>query len=46
MKRGKGMFELTGLTENQVERIIQDFGIYMTKDGRINFCGLNAPNID
>ncbi len=46
MKRSKGMFGLTGLSENQVERIIEDFGIYMTKDGRINFCGLNAHNID
>ena len=46
MQRGNGMFCFTGLNKFQVERMIRDDGIYMTADGRINICGLNAQNMD
>jgi len=41
-----GMFSYTGLTPEQVARIIKDFGIYMVANGRISVAGLNASNID
>jgi len=44
LAKGKGMFKFTGLTPSQVERMIRDYAIYLTKDGRINVCGLNESN--
>lgn len=41
-----GMFCYSGLTPDQVVRIIADYGVYMTNDGRINVCGLNRENLD
>lgn len=46
MSAQKGMFSYTGLEENQVERLIAEYGIYLPKDGRINVAGLNSQNID
>ncbi len=46
MKLGSGMFCFTGLTQLQVERARQEFGIYMTSDGRMNLCGLNSGNLE
>jgi len=40
-----GMFTYTGLTQPQVERLVNEFHIYMTKDGRISVAGLNSGNI-
>jgi len=40
-----GMFCYTGLTQEQVKRMIDEFHIYMTKDGRISMAGLNANNV-
>ncbi|HAZ15510.1 MAG: hypothetical protein A2Y28_05105 [Chlamydiae bacterium GWC2_50_10] len=42
----KGMFLLSGLTESQVERMIRERGIYMTKDGRVNLAALTPDNLD
>jgi len=41
-----GMFSFTGLTQPQVERMINEFHVYMTKDGRISVAGLNPGNIE
>ncbi|MEI8300252.1 MAG: amino acid aminotransferase [Chlamydiota bacterium] len=41
----KGMFCFTGLEKSQVERLIDEYGIYMLKTGRINVTGLNEDNI-
>jgi len=41
-----GMFSFTGLTQPQVERMVNEFHIYMTKDGRISVAGLNPGNVD
>ncbi|MEX0961240.1 MAG: amino acid aminotransferase [Simkaniaceae bacterium] len=46
MKKRKGMFSFTGLTEDQSYKMIKDHAIYLTSDGRINVCGLNDENID
>ncbi|KAL0479803.1 aspartate aminotransferase, mitochondrial [Acrasis kona] len=40
-----GMFAFTGLTPEQVERLIKEQNIYMTKDGRMSISGLNTKNI-
>jgi len=41
-----GMFSFTGLTNPQVERMVNEFSIYMTKDGRISVAGLNPGNVE
>jgi aspartate/tyrosine/aromatic aminotransferase len=46
LKKGRGMFAFTGLSKEQVERIIDQYAVYMTSDGRINVCGLNQDNLD
>jgi aspartate/tyrosine/aromatic aminotransferase len=46
ISRGRGMFGFTGLSKAQVEKLIAEYGIYMTGDGRINVCGLNMSNVD
>jgi aspartate aminotransferase, cytoplasmic len=39
------MFSFTGLTEKQVELMINKFHIYMLSNGRISMAGLNGKNI-
>jgi len=39
-----GMFCFTGLTEQQVERLIKEFSVYLTKDGRISIAGVSSKN--
>jgi len=41
-----GMFTFTGLDKQQVERMVEEFHIYMTADGRISMAGLNPSNVD
>ncbi|XP_066582586.1 aspartate aminotransferase, cytoplasmic [Prorops nasuta] len=41
-----GMFSYTGLTERQVEHLLDQYHIYMLHSGRINMCGLNEKNLD
>jgi aspartate aminotransferase len=36
-----GMFSFTGLNENQVQKLREEFHIYMTKNGRISMVGLH-----
>lgn len=45
-KESRGMFSFCDLNKAQVERLIAEYGIYMTGDGRINVAGLNAQNLD
>jgi len=40
-----GMFCFTGMNQEQVERLMKEFSIYLTKDGRISMAGLNSGNI-
>jgi len=40
-----GMFCYSGLSPEQVERLKNEFHIYMTKDGRISMAGVNSKNI-
>lgn len=41
-----GMFSFTGLTEQQVQTLKEEYHVYMTKNGRISMAGLNSHNID
>lgn len=41
----KGMFSYTGLSAEQVERLIAEYAIYLPSDGRINVAGLNDKNL-
>jgi len=40
-----GMFCFTGLKPEQVERLIKEFSIYLTKDGRISMAGVTSKNV-
>lgn len=42
---GRGMFGFTGLNAVHVDQLKRQFGIYMTRDGRLNLCGLNSNNL-
>ncbi|CCI46123.1 unnamed protein product [Albugo candida] len=40
-----GMFCYTGLTQTQVERMIEKHHIYLAKDGRISMAGVTTKNV-
>ena len=39
------MFSFCDLTESQVKKLMEEYAIYMTGDGRINIAGLNEDNL-
>lgn len=45
LKARKGMFSFCDLSKEQVNSLIDDFGIYMLDKGRINVAGLNEENL-
>jgi aspartate aminotransferase len=42
----KGMFSLLGLSTGEVERLRDEFAIYVVDGGRINIAGLTAANLE
>jgi aromatic-amino-acid transaminase len=42
----RGMFTYTGLSESQVERLRNEFAVYVLRSGRMCVAGLNARNAD
>merc|ERR1712072_290188 len=40
-----GMFTFTGLNKEQVQRLVKEYHIYMTGDGRLSIAGLNPGNV-
>ena len=40
-----GMFAFSGLSPEQVERLREEFHIYITKDGRISMAGITTANV-
>jgi len=40
-----GMFCFTGMNQQQVEKIIKDHSVYLTKDGRISVAGISSSNV-
>ncbi|XP_050049202.1 aspartate aminotransferase, cytoplasmic isoform X1 [Dermacentor andersoni] len=41
-----GMFSYTGLNQQQVQHLVQNYHVYLPKDGRISICGLNTGNVE
>jgi aromatic-amino-acid transaminase len=41
-----GMFSYTGLTEAQVERLREEFAVYILRSGRLCVAGLNSGNVE
>lgn len=41
-----GMFSYTGLTPAQCDRMIKEYHIYLTSNGRISLAGLNPKTLD
>lgn len=42
----QGMFSYTGLSAEQVDRLKEEFGVYLVRSGRICVSGLNQRNIN
>lgn len=40
-----GMFAFTGLTPDQVQKMLDEHGIYLTKDGRMSMAGMKAADV-
>jgi len=41
-----GMFCFTGMNAQQVERLIKEFSVFLTKDGRISMAGVTSKNVE
>jgi len=41
-----GMFSFSGLNQDQVNRLKQEYGIYMLSNGRLSISGLNTHNMN
>ncbi|KAJ2887515.1 aspartate transaminase aat1, partial [Coemansia aciculifera] len=41
-----GMFCYTGLTPQQVDRLAQEFHVYLTRDGRVSIAGITTGNVE
>lgn len=41
-----GMFCYTGMTKDHVQKLIKDFSIYLTNDGRISMAGVTSKNVE
>jgi aspartate/tyrosine/aromatic aminotransferase len=46
LARATGMFCFLGISEAQVNRLKEEFGIYMVGSSRINVAGITADNVD
>ncbi len=42
----RGMFSYTGLSPAQVDRLREEFGVYLVRSGRICVAGLNSRNVE
>jgi aromatic-amino-acid transaminase len=42
----RGMFSYTGLSAAQVDRLREEFGVYLIRSGRICVAGLNEGNVE
>ena len=46
IQRESGMFSFLGISQEEVTRLREKYGIYMVDSSRINVSGLNSSNID
>ena len=44
--RQRGMFSYTGLSAVQVDRLREEFGVYLVRSGRLCVSGLNTRNVE
>jgi aromatic-amino-acid transaminase len=44
--RQRGMFSYTGLNATQVDRLREEFAVYLVRSGRICIAGLNSGNVE
>jgi aspartate/tyrosine/aromatic aminotransferase len=44
--RQRGMFSFSGLSPEQVDRLRDEYSIYIVRNGRINVAGITADNVD
>ncbi len=44
--RQRGMFSYSGLSDDQVQRLREEYAIYIVGGGRINVAGMTAANMD
>ena len=42
----RGMFSYTGLSATQVDRLREEFGVYLVRSGRMCVAGLNTGNVE
>ena len=42
----RGMFSYTGLSPRQVDRLREEFAVYLVRSGRMCVAGLNRGNVD
>jgi aromatic-amino-acid transaminase len=42
----RGMFSYTGLSPAQVDRLREEFAVYLVRSGRICLAGLNSGNVE
>ena len=46
IKQQRGMFSFSGLTKEQVDRLREEYSIYIVGSGRINVAGISESNVD
>ncbi|EDP59836.1 aspartate aminotransferase [Vibrio sp. AND4] len=46
IERQNGMFSFSGLSKQQVNRLKEEFGIYIVGSGRISVAGMTKSNMD
>jgi len=40
-----GMFCFTGMTPDQVDKLMKEYSVYLTRDGRIAIVGITSGNV-
>ena len=45
LERANGLFSFLGVSQEQVERLKKDYGIYLVGSSRINFAGITPANV-
>jgi aspartate aminotransferase len=46
IEREKGMFSFLGISVDQIQRLVNNYSIYLVNSSRINVAGINDSNID
>ncbi len=46
IKQQRGMFSFLGISANQLQRLRDEFAVYIVNSTRINLAGINSSNID